>query len=636
MAGRSDIQAGKAHVEIYVKNSALVQGLRFAQDKLQGLGKSIMRIGAGFTAMGAAILGPLAAAVGQFIAVGGALDDMSSRTGIARTVLGELKFAAEQSGASLDDVEKATKKMAKVITDADRGLKSAKDSLGLLGLTADDLKGKLPDEQLQIIADRLAAIDDPTTRTAAAIELLGKSGTNLLPMVGQLRELRAEAVRLGLAPTEESSKLADALGDAFDAVKSVVGATAYEIGAALAPALLPVLTSMKEIAGAVNLWVRENAGLIRTVAMIGVGLVAAGAIITAIGAGIFALGTAAGLAATAVTMLGAVVGFLTSPVTLVVAAIAAGVFAWARFTESGRASVQALIDFFAPLLETARTAIAGIGDALMSGDLTLAGQIAVTALKLIFLQGLNAIADMMGGTLGAVIKTIGVDLIQGDLAGVWDTVVKGMAMAWDAFALGIVSAFQAAINLVAGLWNTLVAGIRVSIGVLQSAAASLGQQGIADALGKVNEGVGAIGATGSAALSVGSAAAGAVAADRQRRAAQSAFDFAGKIGAGSAESDAKVEALTKELAALREQAAQAREAAGLKREELAAPDVAGLRGESSTVTFSGAALLAAGQGGGPQQQMLRELKAQKAIQAKQLAAQLALSTNINAMLRYAP
>ena len=37
--------------------------------------------------------------------------------------LGELKFAAEQSGTSLETVEKAAKKMAKNVTDAGAGLK---------------------------------------------------------------------------------------------------------------------------------------------------------------------------------------------------------------------------------------------------------------------------------------------------------------------------------------------------------------------------------------------------------------------------------------------------------------------------------------------------------------------------------
>src|SRR5687768_12818003 len=132
MAGRGDIEAGKAHIMLYVKNSALVKGLNAVKARLQGLGTSILKVGGFLTGLGAALVGPLSAAVSQFIAAGGALDDMSSRTGISREALGELKFAAEQSGASLADVEKATKKMAKVLVDADRGLKSAKDTLTLL------------------------------------------------------------------------------------------------------------------------------------------------------------------------------------------------------------------------------------------------------------------------------------------------------------------------------------------------------------------------------------------------------------------------------------------------------------------------------------------------------------------------
>ena len=101
MAGRSDIEAGKAHIMLYVKNSALVKGLNDVKKRLQGLGTSILKIGGFLSGLGAAIVGPLSAAVTHFIAAGGALDDMSARTGISREALGELKFSAEQSGASL-------------------------------------------------------------------------------------------------------------------------------------------------------------------------------------------------------------------------------------------------------------------------------------------------------------------------------------------------------------------------------------------------------------------------------------------------------------------------------------------------------------------------------------------------------
>src|SRR5262245_56494319 len=113
MASRSDIEAGKAHIVLYVKNSALTQGLKAAQQSLQGFGSRIAGIGASLTALGAGLLTPLAGAVAHFTQMGSELADVSARTGVAASSLSELKFAAEQSGASLSDVEAALKNMAR-------------------------------------------------------------------------------------------------------------------------------------------------------------------------------------------------------------------------------------------------------------------------------------------------------------------------------------------------------------------------------------------------------------------------------------------------------------------------------------------------------------------------------------------
>ncbi|HEX5032859.1 MAG TPA: phage tail tape measure protein, partial [bacterium] len=355
MASRADIEAGRAYITLYLKNSALMKGLRSIRDEMQSLGSGIMRIGGTLAAAGASILAPLGGAVSHFASFGSELNDMSARTGEAVGSLAELKFAAEQTGAGIEDVEKAIIKQKK------------NGSL----LTFDQMAAKI------------AAVQDPAERVRMAIEAWGKSGTKILPMVDSLQALRQEARDLGLVPTEEAIGMADAIGDALDKVKSVISATIFEVGAALAPMLLPALETVKNIAGWFNRWAKENGSVIRTVAMIGAGLVVAGGVIAAIGATIFGIGTAFGLVATAITGIGTVLGFLLSPVTLVVAAVAAGIVIWARFTESGRAAVQSLVDFFAPLLETALSTIRGIGDALMAGDLSLAGQIAITGLRLV-------------------------------------------------------------------------------------------------------------------------------------------------------------------------------------------------------------------------------------------------------------
>lgn len=230
MASRADIEAGRAFITLYLKNSALVKGLNSIRDQMQGLGSGVMRIGGMLAAAGAGIVAPLGGAVLHFASAGSELADMSARTGEAAGSLAELKFAAEQTGAGLEDVEKAILKQQK------------NGSL----LTFDQMAAKI------------AAIEDPAERTRVAFEAWGKAGPKLLPMVANLQALRQEARDLGLVPTEEAVSMADAIGDALDKVKSVISATIFEVGAALAPMLLPALNTVKNIAGWFNRWAKEK------------------------------------------------------------------------------------------------------------------------------------------------------------------------------------------------------------------------------------------------------------------------------------------------------------------------------------------------------------------------------------------
>ena len=626
MAGRGDIEAGKAHIRLYMKDSEVVKGLNWLGGKLLGLGASAMKFGGLVAGLGASIVAPFAAAVGTFMEVGGELADMSSRTSIAVGTLAELGFAANQTGAELADVEAGTRKLGKVLAEAASGSKSAKESLAAVGLTAADLAGKLPDEQLALIGDRLTAIQDPAKRTAATMELLGKSGTKLLPMLANLRELREEARRLGLAPTESAVNMADELGDAFDATQAVIKATIFEVGAALAPVLIPAAKSITNIAASINRWVRENGALIRTVAAVGAGLMAAGAVITIIGAGLFGLGVViSGIA----TGLAALAAALSSPLALVAAvgaALVAGVVYWARFTESGRAAVQAVMNFFAPLVETVRTAVRAIGDALMAGDIVLAGKIAVKGLQLIFQQGLAQIASLIGGTLGDAIGSIGTDLIQGNLTSAWQTAVAGMAKLWAEFCEGIVSVFTQAARAVTAAWQSTVSGISdailetsAQVGVLGKAASAVLGVDMAKEQERANKLNAQLGLTTTDITKeaqadarnqiAGQAGFATSFLDRINQAMQAQSDAAGqafhdRVAGGAAKAADEAARLQDELAGLADEAKRAKEAAA-SGPGLAAPQLPGGDDAAATLgktagfaTFSAAALIAMGGGGG--------------------------------------
>ena len=112
MAGKGDIEAGKAHILLYMKNQ-LGRGLNAVKAELQSLGGSIMRVGGSLTALGAGLVAPLIAAVAHFANLGSELADLSARTGESVASLAELKFAAEQTGAGLADIETALRNQQK-------------------------------------------------------------------------------------------------------------------------------------------------------------------------------------------------------------------------------------------------------------------------------------------------------------------------------------------------------------------------------------------------------------------------------------------------------------------------------------------------------------------------------------------
>src|SRR5437867_3192200 len=113
MAGKSDIRAGGAFVELRTKDTDFQRGMKAATATLRNFGSQVASVRAFFAGLGTAILAPLGAAVMHFSAAGSVLADMSARTGVAADKLAELKFAAEQTGTSLEDVEKALRYMAK-------------------------------------------------------------------------------------------------------------------------------------------------------------------------------------------------------------------------------------------------------------------------------------------------------------------------------------------------------------------------------------------------------------------------------------------------------------------------------------------------------------------------------------------
>ncbi len=414
-SGASGIRAGRAYVELGA-NDTLSAALDHAKKQLTEFGDAARAVGGGIQtaglaimAAGTAIVGSLAAAGLTFAKVGSELHDLSQRSGVSVEALSELRFVFGQTGVEAADLETAIKKLQKAVVEAAKGSKGANELITRLGLSVADLAAMTPEAMLSAFAAALAAVSNPSERAALAMELFGKSGTKLLPVLAQgaegLARMRAYARDLGLTVSTDAAQAADALDDAIGELTSTLRILVFEVGAALAPIFLEIVTVLRGVASATIEWVRSNRDAIVTALAVGAALVGIGAVLASIGGGLIALGatitgtaTLLGFLSTAWSLVTATATAawtaMTGPVALTLAAVLAIGTALMYVTGALGAVADYFSQVFTALANELTATWGGVRDALAAGDLALAGEIALQGLKVVWIRILNEIKSI--------------------------------------------------------------------------------------------------------------------------------------------------------------------------------------------------------------------------------------------------
>jgi len=400
MATAGAIRAGQAYVELSTRDSKLVKGLRSAEQRLRAFAASVSSLGTRLVGLGAMAAGPLVAASRMFEDLGDNLAKASARTGVAVEELSELAFAADLSGADLATLELGLRKMSQTIVDAAAGSQSANDAFGRLGLTVADLAQLTPDQQFKLLADQISQIFNPTLRAAMALDIFGRSGTRLLPLMADgaegIERLERQARELGLTWSTADAKAAEAFRDTLTVLWKVIQRGIALVGGALVPVLSDAAQWITRATKTVSGWINRNRQLIVIAFKVALAVMAGGLALLAFGktvAGIAAmvsiLATVLAGVGSALNVLGAIVAGLLTPVGLVSAALLALGGYLLYTTDAGQQALQGLATEFRSLQETALAAWRGIADALATGDLGLAARIAWLTLKLVWKQGVG-------------------------------------------------------------------------------------------------------------------------------------------------------------------------------------------------------------------------------------------------------
>lgn len=184
--------------------------------KLGPAGDLLSKMGAGGLAaaagIGAIVTAAMAAAkevaamVAQLAEHADNLDALSVKTSVSVAALQKWELAAKLGNTSTDALSGAMVKMQKIMADSP-------NKFDRIGVSIEELKALAPEQQFELVAQKLMAIEDPAERVAAGQAVMGKAFADNM---GAMQALTSSATDLGGALDDETTAAAAALQDQLD------------------------------------------------------------------------------------------------------------------------------------------------------------------------------------------------------------------------------------------------------------------------------------------------------------------------------------------------------------------------------------------------------------------------------------
>jgi hypothetical protein len=229
---------GTLLMKIKADNSDFQSKMQKVNKSLGGLKKAAKTGSIAVAAGGAALVG-LAT---KSAASADEVDKMSQKIGISRDAYQEWAFALSQSGADVDGLQTGVKTLSKAAYEASQGVKTYSDSFDELGVSVTNADGSMKNQE-QLLNETITALqgmEDETKRTALASELMGRSATELAPLLNagadSAEAMKKQAHDLGLVLGDDVIDSGVVLTDTMDQIKRSFGAATTTIGASLMPA----------------------------------------------------------------------------------------------------------------------------------------------------------------------------------------------------------------------------------------------------------------------------------------------------------------------------------------------------------------------------------------------------------------
>ena len=293
---------GALRVSLGLDATQFSRGLRQAESSMQRLGRQMQIVGAAVSAVGT---GVALAIRGQLNAID-ELGKTAQMIGVPVEALSQLEHAANLSGVSMDGLRTSLTRLGINMTQNERGFAS----LGIAVRDADGQMRPVVDVMMEI-SDRLAAMPDGAEKTALAVQLMGRSAGEMIPLMNDgseaIRQMMQEADQLGLTVSASSAAAAEQFNDNMDRIRAAATGIFRQIAENLAPYLADLSERLVELSG----WFASLSPEVQNFISVLAGLtVALGPVLIVIGGLVALLGAPAiGLIAVVVAVTAAIVAF---------------------------------------------------------------------------------------------------------------------------------------------------------------------------------------------------------------------------------------------------------------------------------------------------------------------------------------
>lgn len=227
-------------VKIRGDSSSLEQAAERSKTSLGKVGVAAealrVRMAVGLVAVAATVVTSITAMVRSALAFGDQMDKLSNQLGVSTRFVGELQYAASQSGVEFGALTNSINIMKRNLAEAAIEGGPLVDTLNRIGLSSAQLAELSPEEQFKLISETLRQMGEGALQTNAAYAIFGRGAAAILPQINAgLQTSADEAERLGIALNEVEVKTLDDTGDSVGRLGSAFQGLANTIGLELAP-----------------------------------------------------------------------------------------------------------------------------------------------------------------------------------------------------------------------------------------------------------------------------------------------------------------------------------------------------------------------------------------------------------------